>query len=119
MSFDGFYRVLCRNGHLHHEDCGCCGFGESCFEQAVIDSWTDDEFFSPPTLWKCLDCGEVAGWWELIDQTNGYDPESETELEEVTPVEHQTCNLGHLHQVKAATYKPKVKRGHIVNGGLK
>jgi hypothetical protein len=117
MSFAGFYRVLCRNGHLHSEGISfCCG---PFFEPGEREEYGDLDSFHLPDLWKCPDCGELAGWQEMIDQTNGYDPESETKLDEVTPDEYQTCDMGHQHRVKVATYRMPKESGHAVNGGLK
>jgi hypothetical protein len=48
MSYEGYERVLCRNGHLHERSC--------------YDSLSDD--------WSCPDCNEPQAWWEGVDQTN-------------------------------------------------
>lgn len=59
MSFEGFYRVLCKNGHL--------------------DSF--DVYVNEPCNWKCSICQEKCAWEETIDQTNGYEEGSEFPLE--------------------------------------
>ena len=51
MSFEGYYQLLCKNGHLWHE-------------QAVCFSDADD-----------FECSEGCGkpvWWNIVDQTNGF-----------------------------------------------
>lgn len=118
MSFEGFYRVLCRQGHVHSADCGYCGFNEPCF--TAEEQTPDSDELPPRPLWKCVDCGEVAGWWDLVDQTNGYDEQSEVKLVEVAPAVLETCNLGYHHITTPARFRPEQpEEGHVVNGGLK
>ena len=54
MSFEGFYQILCKNGHLHLKDAMAV-----CFN----DDWIEK--------FKCPICGETTAWWNLVDQTNG------------------------------------------------
>ena len=56
MSFEGYYQILCKNGHLYIQD--------------VYEYEQDDE------PWKCPDCGEGKAWIHTVDQTNGSDPQT-------------------------------------------
>ena len=56
MSFEGYYQVLCKNGHLYEND--------------VYNTDLEE--------WKCW-CGESVAWYNIVDQTNGvYDYDYET-----------------------------------------
>jgi hypothetical protein len=50
MSFEGYERILCENGHL--------------FEYNVYSSVNLDE-------WKCPYCHKKAAWSQIVDETNG------------------------------------------------
>ena len=90
MSFQGFYRILCKNGHLGSSDC----------------------YSAEPEDWKCH-CGESCAWWELVDQTNGYDPKSETKLKIDKPEETKMCECcGEIKVLNRETFKIPKKRGH-------
>ncbi|KKL97011.1 hypothetical protein LCGC14_1838720 [marine sediment metagenome] len=82
MSYEGYERVLCRNGHLDEDDCYDANF-------------TRDE-------WRCAVCGEPRCWWEQVDQTN--DAGTQTHL--VVHEQHQCCCAvcGDHHQSKAVQY---------------
>lgn len=142
MSYEGYERVLCEDGHLHEYD---------CYEMP--------DFYNKENPWKCPDCGKSAAWVQGVDLTNGsycpawseeeqrctdsipedYDdcdgeypyyfcPEElqesckksrgridgYIELEVITPAETQVCNLGHSHIVKATTYKIPEEGGHRI-----
>ena len=56
MSYEGYERVLCRNGHL---------FVANCYDSIFLDE-TDDSTYS----WKCPICNEPMVWFESVDQTN-------------------------------------------------
>jgi len=49
MSFEGYYQVLCKNGHY---DCG------NCYSYEPIGNF-------------CSICREKIIWWNLVDITNG------------------------------------------------
>ena len=49
MSFEGYYQILCKNGHEGSFDC----------------------YANEPESWTCPVCKEKAAWWNLVDQTNG------------------------------------------------
>lgn len=88
MSYEGFERCLCRNGHLHQADCYDSPF--------TLGQWDDDESFQ---AWSCPDCGEPMMWWEQVDQTN--DAGTQTALLEHRPAEGCRCrDCGHQHQRK-------------------
>lgn len=90
MSFEGFYRILCKNGHLGSSDC----------------------YSVEPEEYICH-CGEPCAWWELVDQTNGYDPKFETKLKIDKPQETKMCECcGETKVLNSETYKIPKKRGH-------
>ena len=67
MSYDGYERTLCRNGHLHERNC--------------YDRLPDD--------WSCPICNEPQAWGESVDQTN--DAGTKTALQVHKPAEISTC----------------------------
>lgn len=122
MSFEGYYQILCRNGHDTGEDC----FSDPNFDGPEKKSFMEggEEFDHP--LWRCYTCNELAGWWNLVDTTNGSYYEGEridryVELEIATKPEMCTCKCGHTHSKGgvSTTYKiPTDSEGCTVNGGL-
>lgn len=96
MSFEGYYQILCGNGHLSDDD--------------VYDYRQEEGH------WKCPACGEREAWRNLVDVTNGSYYENErvdgfVELEvDHEPVYH-TCDMGHQHLVSPVTYKIPSKPG--------
>jgi len=121
MSFEGYYQILCRNGHESEADC----YEDPNFDGPERVSFYDggEEFDHP--LWRCHSCNEVAAWWNLVDITNGsyYDDEridGYVELEYATTPEMCTCACGHTHAKggELSTYRIPESGGHIVNGGL-
>lgn len=122
MGFDGYFQILCRNGHLRHCDCY--------------------EDFDPKT-WECR-CGQRAGWYNLVDTTNGSycpswdeekdqccdptycDPDypecrsgridGEVELQTLLEEETETCGCcGHVKVTKERIYKFPFSVGHVVD----
>lgn len=140
MSFEGYYRMLCKNGHLSSCD---------CYEDPVFSK---DQCYGGQEVWTCH-CGEVAAWWQLIDVTNGsYCPAWQDgkcsditensndecshcddeqlnrckqsngridgffELETLDKAEYHTCeHCGCSKLLKDITYKIPEDRGHKVN----
>lgn len=49
MSYEGYYQILCQNGHLCDIDCR---------------DYSDKSFV-------CPECGEKSVWWNSVDVTNG------------------------------------------------
>jgi hypothetical protein len=117
MSFDGYYQILCRNGHRS---------GADCYDDPNFNGTGPayrDENIDP--LWRCPECNEVAAWWNLVNTTNGSYYENERidgyiELERATTPEICTCSCGHKHAKNGelSTYHIPESGGHIVNGGL-
>lgn len=124
MSFEGYYQILCKNGH---ETC------VDCYEYPHFGKEETDDF-GTKYPWKCY-CGTTAAWWNLVDQTNGShctacDGIEECKwciggridgyvaLEEETPSESCQCDkCGNSHLAKSATYKvPSKPCGHHVKG---
>lgn len=95
MSFEGYYRILCKNGHLSSCD---------CYEDPVFSK---NECSEGQSEWTCY-CGEVAAWWQLIDVTNGsYCPAWNTEAkrcDDVAPEgydgEYSHCGAEQLERCK-------------------
>ena len=90
MSFEGYYQILCGNGHLVEDD--------------VYYYQQEGDY------WKCKVCGEREAWRNLVDTTNGIYFEDEridghVELE----IDHQPvsreCDMGHIHSVSPTIYK--------------
>ena len=93
MSFEGYYQVLCENGHLN--------------------TW--DVYSSPEENIRCH-CGKKFVWKNLVDQTNGsFDNNNRidgyVELEIETKAEECKCSkCGNTHKTGLDTYKiPKEK----------
>lgn len=90
MSYEGFELHLCEDGH----------------------AWQCDAYDEDKT---CADCGKPAISTKSFDCTNGCDDCKINYSEDYkcglaaltvkTPAEYETCNLGHRHMVKAATYE--------------
>ena len=126
MSFEGYYQILCRNGHACEADC----YDDPNFNGPEKVSYVEggEEFDHP--LWRCCICNEVAAWWNLVDITNGSyytDPgtgveeriDGFVEFELSTAPDMCICSCGHTHAKggERPTYKMP-DHGHIVNGGL-
>jgi hypothetical protein len=85
MSFEGYHRVLCLNGHLHNWDVYST-------EQCDFDEWL------------CPYCDCPAIWWETVDQTN--DCGNPTELVVATPAVYCRCDTcSHKHISEPITFK--------------
>lgn len=114
MSFEGYYQVLCKKGHLTNID---------CYEEPILSKELCPPFIEleDVKLWTCY-CGSEAAWWNLVDVTNGsFDLDGTTridnyiKLQENSPV--VTCNCGtcgNAHILKNATYKVPELKGHKV-----
>jgi len=83
MSYGGYERVLCHNGHLHEEGC----YMGSGFLNAE---------------WRCPDCSGPKVWWEGVDQTN--DAGSQTQLVLHDGHECICGECGHGHPKAAPQY---------------
>lgn len=122
MSFEGYYQILCRNGHIGGADC----YDEPNFDGPESFECEDlGEVIDCP-LWRCSECNELAGWWNLVNTTNGSFYEGQRidgyiELELVSEPEPCTCKCGYVHPKSGEVAKyqvPENKGGHFVNGGL-
>lgn len=93
MSFEGYYQILCRNGHLSEEDV----YSES-YNPYGVDKR------------KCRHCGEFEVWRHLVDQTN--DEGEPVKLQIKKEAEICKCNkCDNEHTTTAPTY-------HIPKGGF-
>jgi len=100
MSFEGYYQLLCENGH--HFAADCYSHYGSDFSDTI-----------------CPDCGAPVAWWNLVNQTNccscygveedKYDPsmcEMELSFDEI----QKTC------QFNGAGYiEPEIDRSAITS----
>jgi len=82
MSYTGYERVLCRNGHL--EEAGCY---EADFEMPE---------------WRCGVCNESCAWWEQVDQTN--DAGTQTHLAVYRRQQCRCSECGHQHDAGPIQY---------------
>lgn len=134
MSFEGYYQILCRNGHLHCCDCYENPNFEDC--RGSGDPMDYDPSYDSP-VWKCPVCQELATWWNLVDVTNGSYCEcnidylersegckycdrgridGEVDLEVSVATETCVCKeCGTAHVVSMGTYKIPESGGHRVN----
>ncbi len=99
MSFEGYYQLVCENGHL-----------DSC------DALMADPFEE----YECLDCKAPLAWWNLVDETNGSHMDGKRidgyiDLEEDVPAKTEICKCcGHVKTLEEETYKIPEKGGHRV-----
>ena len=99
MSFEGYYQIVCENGHQFTKD--AYDFGDA-------------------TEAKCPFCKEDAVWWNLVDVTNGSHEGDERidgflQLKIKESVETCTCDkCNNVHVVKEPTYKIPEGKGHKV-----
>lgn len=86
MSYEGREQHICKAGHYYETEC----------------SYSFEDIGRS----KCH-CGQESAWFNMVDDTNcdavGFIPESRFEV--LTQEESETCNLGHKHVTKEATYK--------------
>lgn len=96
MSFEGFYRKLCKNGHLWLEDV-------NSLETAY-----------------CPVCGSGEAWKECIDTTNEYNEKDETLLEVVgfDKIE-KVDDFGTKYAVKELKYKIPTKEISLISPEIK
>lgn len=96
MSYEGYEQHLCGNGHLWAID---------AYDGQVYDSFINGE--STDSKPKCPHCNGASVFFHSVDTTND---EGETyPFEEITSEVRETCNFGHVHVTKPATYKIPVK----------
>jgi hypothetical protein len=98
MSFEGYYQILCRNGHIGGADC------------------YDDPNFDGPEQVQVEGVGDVGHphWRYKDERIDGY-----VDLELATEPDVCTCECGYVHPKNGElpTYKIPEAGGHIVNGG--
>ena len=110
MSFEGYYRVLCKNGHCDTLDC----------------YWSPDFNISETNCWLCRDCGKEAAWVNLVNTTNGsyeYQNGKEVRIDGYVELEIEeesvttTCpTCGTKKCIKPQRYKiPKNKKQNLIN----
>lgn len=105
MSFEGFYQIICKSGHLAEVDC----------------------YDSDPESWACHEpvdgmfCGQRPGWWNLVDTTNGSYGMAADRIDgyiELSPSRlGETCvcgSCGHSHRLSSDLYSPPQSGGHTV-----
>lgn len=73
MSFEGYYRTLCQNGHLNEFD-----VYDYSYEMLPSEKYNPLEQM---TFKLCIYCQSEIVWWEIVDQTN--DNGNPTKLEKI------------------------------------
>ena len=98
MSFEGYYQIVCGNGHRYNTDL----FGE---EERT----------------KCPICNSSAKWWNLVDVTNGSFDDDGIRIDGGIKLEvkkaAKTCKCercGNEHIVETETYVIPNGKGHVV-----
>lgn len=97
MSFEGYYQILCENGHYE----------------------THDVYTNGPEYFKCSTCGEDAKWWNLVDLTNGSYTNDGTRIDgfvhfremEVFACRCDKCGI--VHTAKPSIYEIPKDKGHL------
>lgn len=93
MSFEGYYQLICKNGHYWTVECGY--------------SFDDEELES-----KCAVCGEGAVWYNLVDVTNGsFDLDGKRIDGFVNPKLKKRDKCKHCGSILESTYEIP-KKGH-------
>jgi hypothetical protein len=90
MSFEGYYQILCKNGHLDTPD-----------------------VYLVAEPWKCPDCGAEKAWSNMVNLTNGsYSSDDETtridgyvELVQNTTTFCTCTHCGNTHPTAPTTYR--------------
>lgn len=83
MSWEGYYQLLCKNGH----------------------QWSVDGYDYSSECCLCPHCKEPSVYWNQVDQTNDNGDEDVVEFEEIEPAKMCTCACGNLHQIAPPRYK--------------
>ena len=90
MSFEGYYQLLCANGHAN-----------GSVDVYIYDYERRQEMI--------CECGAPINKTNLVDQTNGCEGNpcicGAKELEEIEAPVLETCNLGHQHVIKPGRYR--------------
>lgn len=85
MSYEGYYQVICKNGHYFQRDA------------------YDEDYAG-----KCP-CGADQAWLNSVDDTNchavGVIPGPELEQLRLSAPQTHTCSCGHTHVTAEATYR--------------
>ena len=91
MSYEGYYQLLCANGHEFSAD--------------ALDFGHDG---------KCPHCKADSVWWNGVDQTNDDGDKDIVELTEIEPAKMCQCNeCDNMHMVAPARYAlPPEGKGH-------
>jgi hypothetical protein len=99
MSFEGYYQLICKNGHQFSVDC----------------------FFAEPEEAKCPVCNEKTAWWNLVDITNGSFDENKNRIDGYMELEIDkpeiwcnSCECKTPHKISIATYKIPTEGGHVI-----
>ena len=110
MSYEGYTRVLCAEGHLHSFD--CYDEPELRISEAGKFSYEGEEY--EVVAWTCPDCGSNVVWFEGVDQTN--DSGWSTDLKIFSAAENKTCQCcKNVKKVKKESYYIPSNRGHRIN----
>jgi hypothetical protein len=104
MSFEGYWQLLCKNGHCSDYPVTYGG------EEAYFKNFTCDH------LIEGKPCGAKVEWTNLVDDTN-CDAYGYHKMEEQTKAIVKRCDLGFEHVWTEATYKPS-KNPYFYDGNV-
>lgn len=101
MSFEGYYQVICANGHAATREL----YGLESRES------------------ECTFCNAKIKWYNLVDQTNGcFSDDGKTridgkvQLRRKMPAKIKKCrSCGHKEVVKFETYQIPRTKGHMIH----
>ena len=100
MRFEGFYQILCEEGHYHTYNI----FGS-------IDPIDDPN-------WRCDICNKKISWWNLVDQTNGVAPTKDDSTFvklQIKGIDKELCSTcGHEHHISPTTHYVPKNKGHKI-----
>ena len=98
MSFEGYYQILCSNGHYE----------------------TFDVYQNSPEYFECSTCGEKGAWYNLVDYTNGSYDDDGTRADGYVYLKclkefNCACEkCGIKHTYSPAIYEIPKDKGHLI-----
>lgn len=109
MSWEGYYHILCENGHRFTN-------WSMPYENGP---WIENFDEYPEVTWTCPICGAKMIWFEIINVTNGSDEETgEGIATELEFLDEKICvceKCGVKHHYDTPTYKMPKKSGFYID----
>lgn len=100
MSFEGYYQILCKNGHYE-----------------TISVYNHQDMYE----WRCSSCDSPAVWYNLVDQTNGSWDEENNRIDGyvyLKAIKEFNCvceKCGNPHFISPAIYEIPKSKGHLID----